>query len=314
MTVETMINNKADLDGSGKILFSQLDVSSGGSMKYLGSANLTGSTNSTPIMLSTLFATHFGTLNDQALTEARGGYLIVTVAGWVDGSDAASAHDYIWREELDDDQDPGDVGLHLEVGDWIIFTGYAADGGDAGFNDLYFATMNNSYRIATALHQGVAQLSTGITTRTGLSTVSNSAKVIDEKALRDVMHDLVLVIEITAIDTDKTLFRYHSSFESLPSGENASGKLALIGPTGPAVDGMYPYNIFEGGNPGWDNTLYYDAVMIPSDHLETDWIIYDSFNNTYFIPSTHGTEGTFISTPAPQDDDLLITIDTTVPE
>ena len=78
------------------------------------------------------------------------------------------------------DEGEATSGLTLEAGDWLVY---------AGSN--VWNVVNNTYRVASTVQNGVVKISTGtVTDRNSLSATSSGLKVIDEKALRSVLKDI----------------------------------------------------------------------------------------------------------------------------
>ena len=95
--------------------------------------------------------------------------------------------------------------ITLEHGDWIVYRGYSSP-------NYQFDVLNNNYQHASTTAAGIGQLSTGsATTRGGLATTSNSLKVVDENALRNVLKGIYYESSEAGVATPLTgdlLFQY----------------------------------------------------------------------------------------------------------
>jgi len=166
--LDTYLSNKADLDGNGFILSSQIPDYFLGGMFFDGTVSA-GST------LAALHGTLTGTTDD----EKEGAYKIATAT--ITFTEDAT-HIFLNSDE-GAQADPGDQ--TIEAGDYIVYAG-----NNAGTHE--FAIINNTYPIADTTTSGIVSLSDASAAyRSALdNTPNNPEKVMDEFAVKQVIREI----------------------------------------------------------------------------------------------------------------------------
>jgi hypothetical protein len=160
------VSGFATLDGTGKVPLTQLPVISGS-----GGLSFQGTIDASSMDLDDLTGAFVGSTDD------IGKYFIITTAGTIDDTSTTTK----WATNASDDSGDVPPAITLEVGDWLICTGYATD-------HNVIDVINNAYGSASTGSVGVVQLSDA-TTRAGLS----GDHVVTEGVLATILNGDILV-------------------------------------------------------------------------------------------------------------------------
>ena len=228
---------------------------------------------------------------EEHLRAKIGSYLIVSDDGYVQEWVCSLKTDYLFHplhtfEQIDDPQPGTDNELHLEAGDFIFFSSFTEHGTDTGYYNLYFRIMNGQYGDAIGGingRKGIVLISSAAD-RNALSDDQTVAKVLNEKALKDIMKNFVREIEITSLPTGN--LKYYNTSIGNVSGM-ATNDIALIGSG--VTKTIYRYN-----GSGWDSGL--GTITFANSSFRTlDWLIqYDNGSVHFRAPDTIGAAGEFV--------------------
>ena len=174
------LQDKADLDTSGKIVSSQIPSYLFSGLKFAKTTAGASSEDTLGELLS-IADTELGSSTNQ---QREGAYFVVTTGFTL-------THNASNHRILSGDEGDADTSVDLEAGDWIVYVGYG-DENNAGSDRHEWAIINNTYRNASTGSAGIVALASGTTTtRAGLnSTGPSPLRVMDEKAVRTVMKDI----------------------------------------------------------------------------------------------------------------------------
>lgn len=313
INLSSALGNKADLDGSDKVLRTQLppgiDVEA---MQFIGGTGELGASDSTPTALSALFS-HLNNLSTDDLDLKVGDYKIVsaTTNFWISSSPGQSPNtndQYLWllsTQYIDDGDDTETPIIQVENGDRIVFSSYS--GSTPGSYTMYFTVINSNYKEATDLKRGIV----GLSTQTSMASFSNDAtlrheKVVDESTMRSAMRDQRKIVEFTG-NTVGTITNYASDENDLGNVLAGAGSIALVG-TGVTKDiyAVVAGNWADSGvnatfpsgdaalstSNGYDKVMYYDAGQGDYLYVSNSRVLTDEAN-------------TSTSTKLPVDGDLI---------
>lgn len=302
VTLATMLLTKVPLNGNNKVDGSYFNISNTKGMKHEGVANLTGTTLAAPTTLKLLFDSVLSKYDGTGagLPGIVGSYLIVTVAGYVQNYNDVGTVKFNWYTNDDEDDSTAAI-LHLEVGDWIVLTNAETDYDHATW--CSFAVINNTNSIATTTTSGLVQLSPA--THTTRNTLSGSG-IVDEAALRQVMKDIRLQVDIPILPTGAILSRASMSAGTLPvaNPEGSFPVYALVGSS-------YTKTLYVNGGMAWEPFLPEVTFKHYHEGFQAECIYYDTVNSIAykFIPadptngySTSGAFSTALAEPAITND------------
>jgi len=183
--LNTALAGKAGVDASGKLLAAHVPDFLLGGMKFERATD-SGDLSAGNLDLDDLFSEIPGSSED----ERKGYYFIIHTDCTLTTSGSSIV------------QAPGDEGdytlpISIEAGDYVAYLGESG-------GDHLWSIINNTYVLASTSSKGVVQLSDATAAlRSSLDGSSNPQKVIDERALRNVMKDIIYsATEPTGVEGD----------------------------------------------------------------------------------------------------------------
>lgn len=314
INLSSALGNKADLDGSDKVLRTQLppgiDVKA---MNFIGGTGELGASDTTPVALSAVFS-HLNNLSTDDLDLKVGDYKIVTASTnfWISTSPGQSPNTsdlYLWllgNQYIDDGDETEIPIIKVENGDRIVFSSYT--GSTPNSYTMYFTVINSNYTEAAYQKRGIV----GLSTQTSMASFSDNVtlrheKVVDESTMRSAMRDQRKMVEFTG-NTVGTITNYASDESDLTANVTAAtGANALVG-TGTVKD---IYSVIAGNwadsgvnatfpstdsvlstTEGYDKAMYYDAGQDEYLYVSANRVLTEETNNS-------------TSTKLPVDGDLI---------
>lgn len=311
MTMTTILGNKADLDGSNKLLKTQLptgiDINA---IKFVGVTGELG-TLGTPKALHTLF-TQLDNKTTEQLEEVLGDYFIVSAATnfYLSEGDSARGDGYnflLQNADGIDDAEPGaPTTVTPENGDRIVFSSYS--GSTPGSYTFFFTIINSNHSAATTSFRGVV----GLSAQTALNAFSTTntlrhEKIIDESILRGAMKDQRKVIEFTGnTGTDKPIRVFVNLPGQLISGGSFGGIVRALVGTNTTVKDIYEYNDVSEtwSDTGLDATFATGTAVFDHTNPEIP-IYYDAGQDEYIYPTSSASFAEAGATIMPVDGDLV---------